>query len=301
MRKISLVGQKFGRWTVLEQAPRGDKPGQARWVCRCECGAEKQVDGFRLRSGESKSCGCLRTETSMKMPGGSSKHPLYSTWASMKTRVSNPNSESFKYYGAKGVKMCSAWFNDFVQFVKDVGERPSDDYTLDRFPDRKGDYEPGNVRWATAMQQSSNRDACVYVELGGEEVTLSEYARRRGVKYFSLRNHMALTGKPHDEAAEFLIQWADRPTACSVDGCGRPVQCRGLCSKHYQQVTYKHKEGPRVDNTSGFTGVCFHKSSGGWAASVFREGRKRHIGVFPNKAAAAAARKAWLEQNPKEN
>lgn len=81
-------------------------------------------------------------------------HPLYKTWANMKSRCYNPDIPNYQNYGARGIQVCDRWRNSFSAFVADVGERP-DGCTLDRI-DPNGDYEPGNVRWASASVQVKN-------------------------------------------------------------------------------------------------------------------------------------------------
>ncbi len=86
--------------------------------------------------------------------GGDS--PTYRTWYNMKTRCDNPKASKFAQYGGRGVKICERW-HDFSNFLADVGERPSLKHTLDRYPDKNGNYEPGNVRWALQSEQCRNR------------------------------------------------------------------------------------------------------------------------------------------------
>lgn len=127
-------------------------------------------------------------------------HELYGKWASMKNRCSNPNHSGYPWYGAKGVTVCKRWQEDFWAFVEDVGKRPSLRHSLDRI-DPFGDYEPGNVRWATSVQQVRNQRKRVKV-LGVEnarlireryadpenEVSLSELAREYGVSQTTMKN-----------------------------------------------------------------------------------------------------------------
>lgn len=86
--------------------------------------------------------------------GGQKKHPLYGAYAAMKNRCYNPNAYDYHLYGGRGIAICERWMEDFWCFIEDVGDRPAG-MTLDRInPD--GDYEPGNVRWATAAEQRQN-------------------------------------------------------------------------------------------------------------------------------------------------
>lgn len=156
-----LTGQSFGRLTVLSV---GERRGRKRyWNCRCDCGTEKAVHGDHLKAGRSRSCGCLNRESqraSFQKHGGApavktERHPLYGTWCSMKTRCFNERAWQYRYYGGRGISVCPEWRDDFARFAADVGERPPGT-TLDRL-DPDGDYNPGNVRWATSKEQRQNR------------------------------------------------------------------------------------------------------------------------------------------------
>jgi hypothetical protein len=83
--------------------------------------------------------------------------PEYTSWQAMKARCSNPNLSAFKYYGGRGISVCARWRDSFEEFLADMGRRPSMAHTLDRFPNNNGNYEPGNVRWATKSEQLKNR------------------------------------------------------------------------------------------------------------------------------------------------
>src|SRR5690242_10933367 len=131
---IDMTGRKFGRWTVLERAPRG-KVSNAKWLCRCECGNERAVVSVVLRRGESVSCGCYRAEVSAQRElkhghavGRTTR--TYNSWASMMHRCTNPNYYQWENYGGRGIKVCERW-QQFENFLADMGERPSGT-TLDR-------------------------------------------------------------------------------------------------------------------------------------------------------------------------
>lgn len=161
-RLVEMVGQKFGCLTVVSREPRAR--GQAYWRCVCDCGGEKVTAGQSLRIGATTSCGCLRPDRSRK---NATRHghaatgketPEYKAWNSAIQRCTNPNNKSFPHYGGNGIKVCKRWRQSFEAFLADMGPRPSSNHSLDRYPDRRGHYEPGNVRWATQDQQSENRD-----------------------------------------------------------------------------------------------------------------------------------------------
>lgn len=157
------IGEKFTRWIVVEDAtPAGERK---RFLCRCECGAEKVVDGPSLRIGATRSCGCLQSELvterrtkhgDTSREGGRKIPPEYTAWTSMKNRCTNPKCQRYKIYGGRGIKVCARWTESYEAFLADVGRRPGAGYSIDRI-DTDGDYEPGNVRWATRSEQMLNR------------------------------------------------------------------------------------------------------------------------------------------------
>jgi hypothetical protein len=154
---------QFGAWTVVALHPERRHLGsKRRWRCVCgDCGCERLVFGSNLRRGLSKSCGCLSRK---KLIERNTKHgharkgkhtSIYDRWVSMRQRCSNPNHKDYRYYGGLGIGVCEPWDTDFVNYFAYNGHPPPG-MSLDRI-DGNGNYEPGNVRWATALEQRRNR------------------------------------------------------------------------------------------------------------------------------------------------
>jgi hypothetical protein len=156
---IDLTGQRFGRWTVLALSEGGHN---ARWLCTCDCGTTRPVTGKSLRGGVSTSCGCRTREVSSARltkhghTRGYTETRAYRAWRAMINRCTNPNDESWEYYGGRGIKICRRWRRSFKAFYADMGDPPPG-MTLDRWPNNDGNYEPGNCRWATPKQQRANQ------------------------------------------------------------------------------------------------------------------------------------------------
>lgn len=108
------------------------------------------------------------------------KHnPTYISWRSMRRRCNQPTHHRWGNYGGRGIKICERW-SSFKNFLADMGERP-DGTTLDRFPNNDGNYEPGNVRWATAIDQSNNRRTNRFLTFQGKTMTIVQWAKNLGM------------------------------------------------------------------------------------------------------------------------
>lgn len=157
---VNIKGQRFGRLLILRQVGWHLKPSGKRssvWECQCDCGKVINVRKPYLTSGDTKSCGCLRSEVTgrLKLTHGMSKtSPTYDIWVLMRQRCNNPAASGYEYYGGQGVTVCERW-DSFENFLTDMGERP-DGLTLDR-EDPTGNYEPRNCRWATWHTQNNNK------------------------------------------------------------------------------------------------------------------------------------------------
>ena len=175
------TGKRYGKLTVISRA-ENDKYGRARWRCKCDCGNEIVVDAGHLNQGNTKSCGCQNKfyTNNPQRTHGMTHTPEYTAWCDMKTRCYNPNSNRYKQYGGRGIKVCDRWLHSFENFFKDMGARPSNEYSLDRI-DVDGNYEPNNCRWATEQQQANNKTTNRFLAYNNEEHTVSEWARIIGI------------------------------------------------------------------------------------------------------------------------
>jgi hypothetical protein len=201
---ISLVGQKFGRLTVIKEAGK-TKTGITKWLCLCDCGKEKVVIGTNIKRGLTTSCGCYSTESHTKH--GLTGTPEYTSWQSMKDRCLNPESESYPGYGGRGIGVCDRWQgeNGFENFLADLGPRP-EGTTLDRWPNNKdGHYEPGNCRWGTDYEQARNKRRNHWIEYKGERKVLADWAYFFGVRPCSIYSHIS-RGKSETEVIEYYLK-----------------------------------------------------------------------------------------------
>ena len=180
---IDLTGQEFGRLIVQELIGK-NKHGQLTWSCLCACGSTKSVQGAELKSGDTKSCGCLRRELRTKHGQAKVMTREYRSWSGMKDRCNNPNRPKYKDYGGRGRKVCDRWLHSFENFFEDMGPCPPG-MTLDRI-DNDGDYEPGNCRWATRKEQQNNRRITKWYEYNGERKTVIQLAMILGMEEHTL-------------------------------------------------------------------------------------------------------------------
>lgn len=149
-KRLDLMNQRFGRLIVLENI----KPSM--WLCKCDCGEYKTVSTKLLRRGTTRSCGCLRKEMEVEAntTHGDTNSRLYKTWCNMKSRCTNQKSTDYKYYGAKGVKVCEEWLNSYEAF-RDwaLANGYKEGLTIDRI-NSEDNYKPINCRWITLSKNS---------------------------------------------------------------------------------------------------------------------------------------------------
>lgn len=192
---INITGLVFGKLTVIKKA--GLLDGRAMfWHCKCLCGNEKIANGQLLRNGHVKSCGCFQSESARER---NTKHscgkkgfetPEYIAWRAMIQRINSKSYHARDRYSERGITICDRWRHSFENFLLDMGEKPSKNHSLDRFPDKDGNYGPENCRWATMKEQNGNKKNNVWIEWDNKKMILSDWARYFGIAPTTLSDMM---------------------------------------------------------------------------------------------------------------
>lgn len=205
-----ITGMKFGRLTVLRLSHK-DNRKECHWLCKCECGNQKVVSGNKLRSGNTKSCGCLQKEFldgRLRRKHGLTNTKLYATWENMKHRCEDPKNWMYPNYGGRGIKVCEEWHNSSTFFEWAYSHGYKEGLTIERI-DVNGNYEPGNCTWIPIKNQYLNRTDSHFVTAFGKTQTISEWAKESGIKYDTIERRLnqygwdaerAVTEKPWKRA-----------------------------------------------------------------------------------------------------
>lgn len=187
---IYSAGDKIGNCIyVQEEAGRisgGKLRRRAKFICYCGKEFIATLNSVKYKS--ITSCGCYKSQRikEIKTKHGKRDVPEYDVWCHLRSRCRNEKDSQYHNYGGRGIKVCDEWYDSFERFYNDMGQRPSSDHSLDRFPDKNGNYEPSNCRWATQKQQMNNYRGNVLIEYNGEVKTIMEWSESIGIEYSCL-------------------------------------------------------------------------------------------------------------------
>lgn len=228
-----IIGSKFGNLLVLYEVPKGIRKYKHRrcFKCKCICGKETEVSVNHLKDGHTKSCGCMRGEKNREIntKHGMTGSRIYVIWEHMKDRCFNKRNKSYHRYGERGVTVCDEWSgeNGFINFYNwAIKNGYREDLTIDRI-NNDGNYTPDNCRWATRKEQMNNVNYNVFLELDGEEHTISQWSDILGIgqdtiqarkKYYNFDDKKALL-KPQTCKKKVCITSVDDKSKKVFDSC----------------------------------------------------------------------------------
>lgn len=179
-KRVNYNGVRFGKLTVLYDAELKERVRKV--VCQCDCGNKTTTVLSSLKNGHTKSCGCYHKEA--PLIHGMSGTAEFKTWISMNQRcdIETTDAVNFKHYASRGIKVSDLWINSFKAFYDHVGPKPSKDHSIDRI-DVNGNYEPGNVRWATSKEQANNRTNTLMITFNGVTKPAKFWTEYLGINY----------------------------------------------------------------------------------------------------------------------
>ena len=225
---LSLIRHRFGKLVVSSRIGR-ISDHRIYWECSCDCGGTTKATTSSLRGGAVTSCGCSKSHYALGVPAfiqtGMSRTPEYTAWIRMRRSCYDTDYKDYRRYGGRGIRVCDEWLRDFLCFLSHIGKRPSPTHSVDRFPNNNGNYEPGNVRWATKIEQGRNRRTCAMLTHGGITLSLVEWSEKLGIPYKLLKSRNRLGWSPeriltepvataatmtHGGSALTLSQWSKK-------------------------------------------------------------------------------------------
>ena len=196
------IGQRFGNLIVTGVARHDATRGNYFLSCLCDCGSTAAVREDCLKTGNTRSCGCLHAKAVYKKHGQHNSR-TYRIWAGMKSRCSAscPKKKSHLYY-EKGIRVCDRWML-FENFLEDMGFAPKG-MTIERIDGNKG-YEPSNCKWATFKEQANNTTKNVRLSYDGKVQTIRQWASEIGIKENTI-NYRMRRGWSHEKALTVPVQ-----------------------------------------------------------------------------------------------
>jgi len=205
---VDLSGMKFGKLTVIKRATFNNSEGKPMWDCVCDCNPNEHIFcyGSNLKLGKIVSCGCHKIEIcKSRSTHNMSQTTTYKIWKAMKHRCGNPTAANFKDYGGRGIRVCERWLQSFENFLEDMGERPSNKYSIER-KNSNGNYDPDNCVWATSTEQNRNKKNNFNLTLNGETKCVSEWVEITGLSRSTITKRKNKL-KMSDEEALTTKRW----------------------------------------------------------------------------------------------
>lgn len=183
-----FTGKRFARLIVLEEFSILANYGNYRRMvrCRCDCGNIIEATKSNVKKGDKKSCGCLRQRHPEKHRR---KMPEYIAWGAMKQRCYDVNFIHYRHYGGRGIRVCKRWLK-FENFIADMGKKPSKNHSLGRIKNN-GNYEPGNCRWETRLEQMGNTRRTKKYRFNGKMMTIRQMSDKTGLKYRLIESRLS--------------------------------------------------------------------------------------------------------------
>lgn len=181
-----MAGRRFAQLVAIRVAGKASS-GDLKWEFRCDCGMVFVANGYYARCGKIINCPeCAKARSrSASVTHGLTETPEYRLWTDIQSRCHNPRSTAYANYGGRGIVVCDRWRQSFEAFFADMGKRPPG-LTIER-ENTNGNYEPGNCRWATPLEQANNKRNNIRICLDGVTKTLMQWSREFGVSSHAVR------------------------------------------------------------------------------------------------------------------
>ncbi len=203
---IDISGKRFGRLVVLHRvdSPKFHMKKITYFLCKCDCGNNIITRSSAIQSNHTKSCGCYKSDIKRQQckniwtTHGMTQSKTYKTWAGIKRRCNNKNDKRYPDYGGRGIKVCSRW-NRFENFLIDMGEKPTPNYSIERIDNNKG-YNKNNCVWIPQNEQGNNKRNNVIFEFNGQIKTLAHWSKYLNINIGTLRNRILRQKWPIEKA-----------------------------------------------------------------------------------------------------
>lgn len=184
-KQIDVIGKKFNHLTVLQDVGRHKR--DRKILCLCDCGKKHTAVKSAVTRGGTKSCGCNLFKYEHKIMV--SKHPYYKVWIGLRARCYNVTDKNYEDYGGRGIIVCDRWLNSFMNFVKDMGIKPSKKHSVER-EDNDDNYTPANCKWGLPIEQQNNKRSNIKITYKGKTQNLSQWSREIGINRETLKSRL---------------------------------------------------------------------------------------------------------------